>query len=475
MQIARKIIFYVFLLVYLFLCPMIILYSFGYIFQPVDQEIEQTGIIYLSTTPSGARIYLEKKQSDYKTPASIIDLLPGSYDVGIHLLGYRPWKHQVAVCEGRAVVFENIILIPKDLMPEAISSEKDLSTLIELPADNSFIIKEGNEVEDFYIYDITDNKIQPLVQKNILKRNFSVNSIYTLNKNNQVIFQGNTLSSEKYYYFNLSNQPQVLTDITQLINVAPNLIMHSASKENTFYAVYKNYVNSFDIKSMSQDEKYIDKIKGIGLLDDEFIILDKDNSISTWSLDNEQKEILFKNKNLGKNLFKNSNFYEISCLDNQLFLFSGDKGDLIVTVAPYQICDKGVLGVEYYEKTERLLYWTKDTIAMVDFQRDDQNSILFKDEFEVNNLYENGKNITQAFWVYNATHVLFVDSNSVSLLELSPDSNHHVESISEVKNNSRIIYNDQRGYVYYLNDDGDLMKLEIISKDKLVFAPFQKK
>ena len=59
MLILRKIVFYIFALFYIVFCPLVVLYAFGYIFKPQSEEVVvKTGIIYLSTAPAGASIYV---------------------------------------------------------------------------------------------------------------------------------------------------------------------------------------------------------------------------------------------------------------------------------------------------------------------------------------------------------------------------------------------------------------------------------
>lgn len=53
MQLIRRIIFYLFVLIYLILAALIILYSFGYIFQPVKKEISQAALSILPVTLPG--------------------------------------------------------------------------------------------------------------------------------------------------------------------------------------------------------------------------------------------------------------------------------------------------------------------------------------------------------------------------------------------------------------------------------------
>ena len=64
MILLRKILFYICIVLYLIFCPMIILYALGYSFKPQSSQggIVKTGIIFLSTTPPGADVFLNNRR-----------------------------------------------------------------------------------------------------------------------------------------------------------------------------------------------------------------------------------------------------------------------------------------------------------------------------------------------------------------------------------------------------------------------------
>ncbi len=68
---------------------------------PVSAILNKTAI-YVSSTPSGAYIYLDNQ---YKgaTPFTITNLLPGSHPIKLTLNGYDDWITTVNVVEGRTI------------------------------------------------------------------------------------------------------------------------------------------------------------------------------------------------------------------------------------------------------------------------------------------------------------------------------------------------------------------------------------
>src|SRR6185295_5412464 len=108
MIIFRRILFYLFTLAYLIICPALILYSLGIIFKPTTQSLEKTGVIYISTVPSDADIYINKKLFKDHTPALISGLLPGNYLLHVTKEGYNDWQKIIPVREQKSTSLENV-------------------------------------------------------------------------------------------------------------------------------------------------------------------------------------------------------------------------------------------------------------------------------------------------------------------------------------------------------------------------------
>ena len=111
---ARKKLFYVFTGIYVIGCPILILYAIGFWFKPSTGDFLETGVISLSTNPSGASIYLNNKKVNSKTPTVIRSLPPGEYFLLMRLKEYEDYKTRVRVDKGKAVVLEEIKLIQED-------------------------------------------------------------------------------------------------------------------------------------------------------------------------------------------------------------------------------------------------------------------------------------------------------------------------------------------------------------------------
>lgn len=122
-QKIRSFLFYLSLFIFLVGLPFILAFALSYKFNTRTLRFAKAGLIVLKTQPSGARVYLNGKLLDEKTPATINELLPGEYAVKIELEEYYPWTVEVMVSPGKVAMFDKIILFPLRSDVEQVSRE----------------------------------------------------------------------------------------------------------------------------------------------------------------------------------------------------------------------------------------------------------------------------------------------------------------------------------------------------------------
>jgi hypothetical protein len=111
-QKIRAVLFYLSVAIFFIGLPAILSSSLGYKFNPRTFKFTKTGIISLKKQPQGASIYLDGKLLNDKTPATINELLPGSYNLRLELKAHYPWLSQVKIEPRKVTRVEKIILFP---------------------------------------------------------------------------------------------------------------------------------------------------------------------------------------------------------------------------------------------------------------------------------------------------------------------------------------------------------------------------
>ena len=85
MRLLRRTLFYTGVVLYLVSCPLTVLYALGYLVEPgADQRLVKTGLVAISTVPSGASVHIGKSRYTRITPTLLRDLLPGSYPIRLN-------------------------------------------------------------------------------------------------------------------------------------------------------------------------------------------------------------------------------------------------------------------------------------------------------------------------------------------------------------------------------------------------------
>ncbi len=136
-QKTRKILFLGSVVLFMFLLPAILLFTFGYKVDWNNLRILKTGLIWINSSPEGADVYVSGRFTNKKTPATVDELLPGNYTVSLVHENYYPWQADVSVYQGRVVSISNIMLFPRIPQFEKLNFEE---------AGNFFVFNHENNL-----------------------------------------------------------------------------------------------------------------------------------------------------------------------------------------------------------------------------------------------------------------------------------------------------------------------------------------
>jgi hypothetical protein len=349
---------------------------------------------------------------------------------------------------------------------ERLSHETDLTDIIPLENTGAFLVQKGSNLEDLYFFNREKATLTPLATEGSPYFDFPVVSHFDPKESVALIAYGGSLFERKHLLIDAQKDQVDIRDISKLFSDKPLSIVGHRDRKNIIFALYKNHVDQLDLAAMSVAPKYLEAIKGFGLSEKWLYLLDAGKDLSRMSWDKERLTTDSEDNPIPKSFLARSRFYKIRALANNMFLFWGDKGDLITTAPPYVIAEEKAVGFEVWEPAQQLLYWTKDHIGIVALHAaKEEEGLLPAQPLHFQPVYD-GKHITQCFWAYHGTHVLFKDKDEVFLLELMPDGKHHVEYLFIAQRNSGITYSEKDGTIYYLDPKGFLMKAKIIPEER---------
>lgn len=269
---SRRIIYTIFILLFLAVTPIIILYTAGYRYNFQKHKIQKTGILILKSKPEKATIFLNNKLQKNTTPARIVNLLPGDYSIKIEKDGYYPWEKTLPI-ESRLTTFaENILLFKKSLPTKIIDSEVD-----------SFILSPDKQ-KIIYFQTLEAGKEIWLLNFKTFKKSILYRSA---EKNNQ------KLKVE----WDQNSQNILITNEDEITKIAKYIVFNLETQETS---VYQN-LNEFYFKFKGLNDKLIEgnQLEALSFIQDTpqnfLATLNKKNQNLTI-LDNDSGLIIFQTK-----------------------------------------------------------------------------------------------------------------------------------------------------------------------------------
>lgn len=469
----RRVLFYVFVAIYFVFCPLTILYALGYIFKPgSEQGLVKTGIIYISTAPSGATVYLKNKRFTHKTPTTLRGLLANDYSVTIRLKNHRPWTQNVPVEGEKATVLERILLLPDELKSEHLVTGP-FKGLVPLQDSHIFLLTKGETLGEMIVYDWESKKFWPLLPKNSIYQNTKVLATTSIPKSSYLLFYVLDEGARKFLWVEPDARGSIIMDLAQFFSEGLTNIRWDPAKENRIFSFQAGRLHWVDTNSKTGEQKWFEGIRGYGLYEKMIYVLKQDGTFIRMNHLGGGEEILLNDPILGHSLFGSEGFFSIHVFSKDIILFLGEGGELLANRLPYRFAEGGVKGIRFFSKQNKVLVWTENKIGVLDFSKEHEGERVFERGPELFWVFKKGKNIEQAFWVYEGSHILFRDGANVYLFELETYGKPHVYDLTKVKEGDSVFYSEDSGELYYLVPETKaLAGLEILPRRDLLLLPF---
>ncbi|MDP8298698.1 MAG: PEGA domain-containing protein [Candidatus Tantalella remota] len=472
MQYFRKIIFYICTAIYIVFCPLIILYALGYIYRPgPGSVVMKTGLIYLSTAPTGATIYLDEKELDQKTPNAIQDVLPGDHTVRIELDGYDSWREQVPVAEAKATVLDKVLLLPSQWKVESIGGGP-FSKIDLIPKSGSFLLVEGPAAADIAVFDLNSQKTRPLFAPGAVWSKETVERFFTTEGSTVIVSVLKAAEGKRYIWTDLKATQPAGQDITALVENVPVLMEWVAADGTQIFTYGEGEIAKIDTSAGAVYPGFIPGAKGIGLYNSEIYAIRQNGIFLKTGEGNKTEKVLLDDPALGETLFGDETFFIIKGVSDETMIFLGSGGALLANKLPYRFVSEGVLGAVPGGTGEKVLLWQKKQIGILDFSTENTGNVDFEKAPELTWVYSDGKDIKQCFWVYEGSHILFRDGQEVVLLGLSEYGTVNKSVLFKVQKESDVYYSERQGQLYYLEPSGGkLSTVRLVPEKGLLPAP----
>jgi hypothetical protein len=370
----------------------------GFVRNPQTQKMVKTGIIYASTNPPGADIYINDLKAHESTPTVVRDLPPGNYSIRLDLKGYQPWQNTVPVVARKATVLENILLIPQEwsvkilnfLTFDNILALGDGTTLLawqEKTIKDLYILKLNKEPSDDKNTESEVSLLNAVFPEEFIYSEAQILKFFTVDKSPYFIVQVFIAQKHKYLWVDVRDKQIHIEDVSDLLPQEPLKLWWEPTDERNIYAFYNDHTNRVDIKT-----------KAI------------------------YPNITFKDIPLNKT--KSLGAPEASISD---------------------------------ENNATWLQWTTHKIGLWD-----------KNQKNTQWIFEDGRDIQQAFWANNSNTVLFRDGTKVFLLDKMSVGQTRLQKIVDVYNDTSIYYSEKTGQLYYIDPKKQYLSMINVVRHKLV-------
>lgn len=108
---------------------LLVSYGSGYSYDFRTHRFVSNGLLILGTTPSGARLTIDGKQSRKLTPYRST-MRVGEYSIALKKEGYRPWSKRITIVASEVVNLALIILVPEKLRTATIPNTAETTSIL---------------------------------------------------------------------------------------------------------------------------------------------------------------------------------------------------------------------------------------------------------------------------------------------------------------------------------------------------------
>lgn len=475
----RKILFAIFVVLYLLICPSLILYSLGIMITPGKKSVTKTGVIYITSIPSGASITINGRPLKDETPTLINNLLPGTYNLQLSAENYRPWEAVVSVSPEKATPLENILLLPNPVKTAELS-DQETSKLIAIEDNPFVIVTTGKNTKDIFahIWDesFTQNilperpartpRLKPLFPPGPDQIKGRVTKIHSVASSPYLIFEIDQDGETKFVWTDPLLGTSKTEDITNLFPVTPQLIEWNQDDPRHLLSFQNNAINRIDLATKAVYPQIINHVVNFTNYEETIFFLTEDRTLLKTSMNSPQTNtrLVSTNPMFNDLIIRHFPFTKMNAVAENIVLLIGVNGELISNLKPYLLADAGIQGFRWNKRPQKALIWSRNRIGLIDFSKNTQDVIP-----SVIWLQEEGKEITNAYWINEGSHILFVDNDQVFMADTGCCGTVDVRKIVDIKRQSDVYYSERTGKMFFIHKDtGRLCSIEMIAQHALL-------
>lgn len=465
-KIHRRLIFWVFFLLFILSTPVAILYSQGYRFDQYSRIFIRSGSITVKSVPSSASVFLNGKLQSGRAldiinnSITLNGLRPGSYAVRVSANKYQDWEKQIDVHSGISSEYWNVFLSPND------------PTMKELPVsgvERFFPSPFGKRIAytshaqanlEIHSLDITSG--ESLLAYSGENLEFSNNKSENLEWNfKERLMAGPVTRNESKDYLiidiNKEYDPAFLSDLTSLRDFRSarwspkdqwTLYFLGRSSEKAPQILYKYNVSTKELTEVASD------IATFDFSGDSIYAVRHNNILYKLDLDgNETSQVTstpLSSDDLG-------DFSRLIVYDENRQALISEKGVLFVhnngsenTIR--QIADN-VNDIQFSDDGKKMIFWGNNDISVLFLRPWDVQPL--RAENEIQKIIRSSVPFDNVFWYRDYEHILFTYQKKIKIIELDQRDHRILANIFENGLDNFPAAYDSRNSFYYFVGSGN--------------------
>lgn len=466
---TRRLIFYIFLVLFVVLAFIIILYAQGYNFNWQKKSLVVTGAFYFKSHPKEADIYINEEHEG-KTNKFIKRLAPKEYFVKISKTGYHDWQKVLEIESKLVTKAENILLTKTQPLINKIAdyNVKDLFFSND-SKEAAFLTTPSPALHLITFTDNTDRQIYPASSTE--KGEGFVSSIPNLGDLSRILWSPDnkelllSFSNNRYYVLDFRNQPKIkIIDLNNLIKVlseykiynVEDLLFHPQNPNKIYFysggslyfvelnnsSPYKSLLSPPLISGILTYTIHNNEILYIECFDGEYSPTKKfcESYRTNFEVSTFKKNFSIPTFELGQITIIND---KILIINNSLYLFEFQT----------QVLKKIVENVEeisFSENERKLLWRTKNEIGVIWLEGELQQPPRYQYEIEI--VVKGLEQINRAAWCSKTNeHIIFVVGDEIKITELDSRDKRNTVDVYSIKK-PVIFFNKWNNKIYALSE-----------------------
>jgi hypothetical protein len=456
----RKYLLLIFVATYAVTAPLTILYALGYIFNPEQQVLLQTGLVSLNSEPSGATVWVNGLNTKDKTPIVLRNLKPDTYDVQVRLPGRHPWARRITVERERALRLENVLLFPLSYQPEALR-DSPLFKMWHVPGGKYLLVLEGTPASHLYLYELEKEKFRPVFLR-ARDRESTINEVHLHPRLDRALILLKEEGVTRPVLVKFTEEIQV-KDLSGLLPDPLTEFRWSLHDADSFFYLKGETLRRFDIERDLLHPKLITRLRGYapderGLfaLDGRrrFLKITEKGKIQDVLLADPSKANLIFGEDTGErySIFFLPNPSVFSTLDDAVVLFLSERGRLLGNKLPYFL-DQGVGELAPAISHPRMAYRKGKGLWAVDFERE-REKVFFESGPAPRKIYEGKEAPTNLLWFYHDQYLLFLEGDRLMVQDFEGEGN-AVELMRISGQIPQVVLDAGQGFLYFAHPKGN--------------------